>query len=352
MKDANKYKDIYIYRNELPDWLQEFRENLVVERSPSEPRWNPEPGYRDTSNASHELPMESRAKVEPGSGKQSVFSHLPKDPNCDIYLKTKITRASCRRRAGTVVPRAEHFGDLITADHKNSVKKVTRVTIIDVSWWYKIWQHSGYNHTVSNEIFTGNTEKPNEVLGADKETQSHLHWQFPRIWQIPVKIFHGITVRRHHTDRKQMGLQKELCAEWEKGHLRCCCSPVWMTNGGRIPWKCHCYLRSIQDLLSDGKTPYERQFGVPKKGPIIPSGSDGRVSPCVCWGLGSRLHQFGPKVLPSKFLGCALHAGGNPERRHWWSQTLKNWNRWTHQNSTPRRLNAKEVLTPRSGVKI
>ena len=39
---------------------------------------------------------------------------FPKDPNCDICLKTKITRAS----AGTVVPRAEHFGDLITADHE------------------------------------------------------------------------------------------------------------------------------------------------------------------------------------------------------------------------------------------
>ena len=54
-------------------------------------------------------------KVEPGSGKHT---HFPKDPNCDICLKTKITRASCRRRAGTVVPRAEHFGDLITAEHK------------------------------------------------------------------------------------------------------------------------------------------------------------------------------------------------------------------------------------------
>ena len=29
-----------------------------------------------------------------------------------------MTRASCRRRTGTVVPRAESFGDLITADHK------------------------------------------------------------------------------------------------------------------------------------------------------------------------------------------------------------------------------------------
>ena len=50
-----------------------------------------------------------RAKVEPGSGMHSVFSHFPKDSNRDICLMTKITRASCRRRAGTVVPRAEHF---------------------------------------------------------------------------------------------------------------------------------------------------------------------------------------------------------------------------------------------------
>ena len=28
-----------------------------------------------------------------------------------------------------------------------------------------------------------------------------------------------------------------------------------------------------QDLLSDGKTPYERRFGEPFKGPIIPFGS-------------------------------------------------------------------------------
>ena len=56
--------------------------------------------------------------MEPGSGKHSAYTHFPKDPNCDIFLKTKITTASCRRRAGTVVPRAEHFGDLITADHK------------------------------------------------------------------------------------------------------------------------------------------------------------------------------------------------------------------------------------------
>ena len=70
--------------HELPEWLQEFRENLVDERSLSEPRGKPEPGYRDTFSSSHELPRESRAKVERGSGKHCVQTHFPKDPNCDI----------------------------------------------------------------------------------------------------------------------------------------------------------------------------------------------------------------------------------------------------------------------------
>ena len=34
-----------------------------------------------------------------------------------------------------------------------------------------------------------------------------------------------------------------------------------------------CHLRNIQDLLFDGKTPYERRFGVPFNGPVIPFGS-------------------------------------------------------------------------------
>ena len=36
------------------------------ERSPSEPQGNPAPKDQDTSSSSHELPMESRAEVEPG----------------------------------------------------------------------------------------------------------------------------------------------------------------------------------------------------------------------------------------------------------------------------------------------
>ena len=91
----------------LPEWLQEFKENLVDETVPE---------HRDASSSSQELPSEPRAEVV--SGKDSIFIHFPKDRNCDICLRTKMRRSSCRRRAGTVVPRAGKFGDLISAGHK------------------------------------------------------------------------------------------------------------------------------------------------------------------------------------------------------------------------------------------
>ena len=36
---------------------------------------------------------------------------------------------------------------------------------------------------------------------------------------------------------------------------------------------CCCYLRNIQGLLSDGKTPYEWRFGKPLNGPVGPLGA-------------------------------------------------------------------------------
>ena len=61
--------------------------------------------------------------------------------------------------------------------------------------------------------------------------------------------------------------------------------------------ECYGYLRNVQDLLADGKTPYERRFGESFKGPIIPVGA------LVEYLLNSeggkaRIHQFGKKVFP------------------------------------------------------
>ena len=74
--------------------------------------------------------------------------------------------------------------------------------------------------------------------------------------------------------------------------------------------ECYTYLRNVTDLLSDGKTPYERSFGQPFKGPIIPFGSLVEYYYPFTAKDQSRIHQFGKKVLPGLFLGYALYAGG------------------------------------------
>ena len=50
--------------------------------------------------------------------KHSVYTHFSKDRHCEIWQRTNITRAPCRRRIGGAALRAENFGDLITANHK------------------------------------------------------------------------------------------------------------------------------------------------------------------------------------------------------------------------------------------
>ena len=94
----------------IPEWLQEFRENLVDDEIP----------LQGDSHASsfHETSLQPIHMRREELGKHNVHTHFPKDQNCEICKRTKITRAPCRRRKGEAVPRADNFGDLITADHK------------------------------------------------------------------------------------------------------------------------------------------------------------------------------------------------------------------------------------------
>ena len=43
------------------------------------------------------------------SGKHSIYTPFPKNRNCDIRMRTKVTRAPCSKRTGAAVPRAEIF---------------------------------------------------------------------------------------------------------------------------------------------------------------------------------------------------------------------------------------------------
>ena len=143
----------------------------------------------------------------------NVFTHFPKDPNCNICLKTKMTRVFCRRRAGTVVPRAEHFGDLIAADHKVLSEE----------------SESRNNHRyagVVQDLATQWIQSYPCKTKTSQETQKKLMKSWSR--QVKQKSFTltipwnlaslgrnypGIIVRQHHTDQKQMGSLKGQFAE-------------------------------------------------------------------------------------------------------------------------------------------
>ena len=123
-----------------------------------------------------------------------------------------------------------------------------------------------------------------------------------------------------------------------------------MKIGGQIPWNATPICETFTDLLSDGKTPYERRFGKPFKGPIIPFGSLVEYYPISAKDQ-SRIHQFGKKVLPGLFLGYALYAGGI-----WKGDILvadiEELETMDASEIYSKRLNAKEVIFPKENGKF
>ena len=73
---------------------------------------------RAPAHSSQDTDSGRQTKVVFKSRMHSTYTHFPKDRNCEVCLRTEITRAPCRRRTGKDPLRAEKFGDLITADHR------------------------------------------------------------------------------------------------------------------------------------------------------------------------------------------------------------------------------------------
>ena len=96
--------------SEILEWLQEFMAILVGDEIPLQ--------GGSHASSSHNVSLEPTAKRRENLGKHSVYTHFRRDGDCEIWKRTKITRAPCRRRNGEAVLRAAHFGDLTTADHK------------------------------------------------------------------------------------------------------------------------------------------------------------------------------------------------------------------------------------------
>ena len=284
---------------EIPEWLQEFRENLVDDEIPLQ--------GGSHASSSHEASLEPIAKRREDLGKDSVYTHFPKDRNCEICKRTKITRAPCRRRNGEAVPRAVNFGDLITADHKvlsdncesrNNHRYAVVVQDLATQWIqaYPCKNKTSQETQRSLKKFLEPERKP-KVIYTDNSLEfgkacEDLSWNH-------------CTSTPHRSETN--GIAERAVRRVKEGT-----SAVLLQSGLNESWwadsmECYTYLRNVTDLLSDGKTPYERRFGKPFEGPVIPFGSIVEYHPMTAKDL-SRIHQFGKKVLPGLFLGYALYA--------------------------------------------
>ena len=325
--------------SEIPEWLQEFRENLVDDEIPLQ--------GGSHASSSHEASLEPTTKRREDLGKHSVYTHFPKDRNCEICKRTKITRAPCRRRNGEAVPRAVNFGDLITADHKvlsdncesrNNHRYAVVVQDLATQWIqaYPCKNKTSQETQRSLQKFLEPERKP-KVIYTDNSLEfgkacEDLSWNH-------------CTSTPHRSETN--GIAERAVRRVKEGT-----SAVLLQSGLNESWwadsmECYTYLRNVTDLLSDGKTPYERRFGQPFKGPIIPFGSLVEYHPITAKDQ-SRIHQFGKKVLPGLFLGYALYAGGI-----WKGDVLiadlEELETMDASEIYSKRLNAKEVIFPKQG---
>ena len=81
-----------------------------------------------------------------------------------------------------------------------------------------------------------------------------------------------------------------------------------------VSMECYFNLRNIQDLLYVGKTLYERRFGMPFNGPVIPFGAMVEYHPISAKDH-SGLHQFGAKNLAKYIPRLYIVCGENLERK-------------------------------------
>ena len=239
------FADLGRASSEIAEWLQEFRENLVDDEIPE---------HGDShASSSHEASLEPILKRREDLCKHSVCSHFPKDRNCEICQRTKITKAPCRRRNGGAVPRAENFGDLITADHKvliencdsrNNHRYAVVVQDLATQWIqaYPYKTKTSQETQRSLQKFLELDRKP-KVIYTDNSLEfgkacEDLSWN--HCTSTPHRSeTNGIAERAVHRVKEGTSvvlLQSGVNENWWADSMECC------TN-----------LRNVTDLLSDGK---------------------------------------------------------------------------------------------------
>ena len=252
--------------SEIPEWLQEFRENLVDDKIPLQ--------GGSHASSSNEASLEPTTKRREDLGKHNVHTHFPKDRNCEICKRTKITRAPCRRRNGEAVPRAVNFGDLITADDKvlsdncesrNNHRYAVVVQDLATQWIqaYPCKNKTSQETQRSLQKFLEPERKPKVIYTVHSlefgKACEDLSWNH-------------CTATPHRSETN--GIAERAVRRVKEGT-----SAVLLQSGLDERWwadsmECYTYLRNRSQIYYlMGRRPMKDVLEQPFKGPIIPFGS-------------------------------------------------------------------------------
>ena len=138
-----------------------------------------------------------------------------------------------------------------------------------------------------------------------------------------------VPLRERYTD-----LRKEL--------LLYCCNEAWTKNGGRIPWNDTAICETLKTGYRTGTQSYERRFGAPFRGPVIPFVSMieyhpilwSRPTETACAEDWSRLHQKWQESFTWYIPWICIECVQNLERRQHGRGHEGAGNIWTRQKST------------------
>ena len=246
------------------------------------------------------LLLEPTTKRREDLAKHSVFTHFPKDRNCEICMRTKITRAPCRRRIGGAVLRAEKGGDLITADHKvlsescksrNNHRFAVVAEDLATQWIqaYPCKTKTSQETQRSLQKFLELERKP-KVIYIDNSLEfgkacEDLYWNH-------------CTSTPHRSETN--GIAEKSSAQSKRRYL---CCIVAIRSGQRMVGVFREMLllsaKHSRSLVWWEDTKWKM---MPFNGPIIPFGSLVEYY-LISAKDQSWLHQFGAEVLPGLFLG-------------------------------------------------
>ena len=185
------------------------------------------------------------------------------------------------------------------------MKKENRVKIKGMQLFSKLWPLNGFKGThVKTKTSQDPARNPRKFHEPRENPKVKLiiHWNLAKACDDLQSNHCTSTLHQPETNE----IAERAVTEEKKGT-----TSVPPTSLDEQWWagsvECSCYSRNVQDLLSDGKTPDERGFGEPFRGPIMLFGAKAEYH-LISTKDEARLCQFDEKVLAGFFLGCALYA--------------------------------------------